>query len=393
MGVVARQVLAGLLVAILSAGVAFGQGTAIIAPVPAGIANVSGLVQFTGYDNSLQFQAGLQFGAVEYWTGMGGIAGTGGTLYASNGNLTGNVNGNFVAQNQGGFIFGNGSGTLFAVADSGGSPGAPPSFISIRPGSTTTSPTVYPAIYSTGDLSLVPAGSGNRITAADPDGTAVGGGARAAGCRDWQGPSDRSTQFQVCNGDHGVILGGQSNTITTAGATGLAFGFGNVVDGGYCWAVGNQSACDGRRGVEARTGNTFAQPGDTQITRGALSGSSVAGAAIRLTANAGVASAVNCWNLPLGKAFGGKLTLVGQDSTTIAHQVLWTSRVIIAHNNGGTMTVTNGAADAQIGSDTVTVSSTADSTNSCLNFTVTPASSTADTWWYTLEIEGAESRH
>lgn len=368
-----------------------GQGTLTIGMSP--------FQNFLFTDGSIQFSVGWQAEAAEYWDAMGGKTGAGGYLYATNGlynsdgTASGNVNGSLVAQGLGTICAGDGAGILGCFAPSAGPTGSyitiVPSNLSVAAGGSTA------AVISNGDVALVPNGVGNRITAVVPDGTTVGGVARAAGCRDWQGPSDRTTQFQVCNGDHGVILGGQSNTITAAGSRGTAMGFGNSTDGVDCNLWGNQAACDTRRDVEARAGAPFAQPGDAQIIRGSLMGSSVAGAAIRLTSTGTTAGAQNCWNLPLGKAFGGRLTLIGQDSTTAAHQVLWTNRILVVHNNGGSMTVTNGTADAVISpaSDTITVSSTADATNSCLNFTVTPTTQTGDTWWYTLELDGAEARH
>jgi hypothetical protein len=93
--------------------------------------------QFLTYDGSEQFEIGYMPGAAEFWLAQGGIAGQGGTFYATNAS-SGSVDGNFATQGHGSFWFGTGSGTALKIAD----PGAPAtSNLVVTPGTASTNAT------------------------------------------------------------------------------------------------------------------------------------------------------------------------------------------------------------------------------------------------------------
>lgn len=377
MNVVARQVLAGLLVAVLSAGVAFGQGTVVPAPV-AGVANVNGQTQFSAYDNSTQFQSGQQLGAVEYWSGMGGFQGLGATFYANNGTITGNVDGNFVAQNQGQFWFGNGSGTLFSVQDPGGTVAAS---LIVKPSATSTA-----ALISTGDLALIPSGGANRLTMGVPDNTIVGGNSRGAGAVDLQFTHAQATN--VASGPASTIVGGANNTASGNNSS-VVGGFSNLADGTWSTIVGGQNAsANGRYAVRVFSSGLFSQQGDSELAESVFRASSTGGAAVRLTGNAAAAASSTCYNLPSGKTAALSMRLAAKNITTLTHRVGWFNNAVLSRDvNLSTSTLDLGT-PVSIGTDTLTVSATADTTLGCLNFTVTPPNT--DTWHFVLTITASE---
>jgi hypothetical protein len=345
----------------------------------------AGFHMFQAYDGSPQFAVGYQLGAVEYWSGMGGFTGLGGTLYASNGTVTGNVDGNFAAQNQGQFWFGNGSGTLFAVLDPGGPVGASltakPANANASPGATTA------ALVSTGDLALVPSGGANRITVNIPDGTAVGGNNRGGGAVDLQ--FTRASAVSVCSGTNSFCAG--SNNIGS-GSNAFVGGFANLCDGSWCSMAGGQDgAVNGRYGLRVYSNGIFAGQGDAQIADGVIRGNSTAGGAIRLVANGAptnAAGSTNCVNLPAGKSAAMNLTLLGVDQSHPEKTTAWFNKGLLSRpTTAASMLFSMGTATT-LGSDTVTVSASADTTNGCLNFTVTPDNS--DTWHFALSSYNLE---
>ena len=94
-----------------------GQYDAQISVTGGGSSSSNGVLNYTAaqhnlntYDRTIQFSIGLQAGAAEYWQAQGGTTGIGGSLFATNGTLAGNVDGNIVAQNNGNLWLGSGSG-------------------------------------------------------------------------------------------------------------------------------------------------------------------------------------------------------------------------------------------------------------------------------------------
>ncbi len=345
----------------------------------------AGFHMFKAYDNTPQFGIGYQLGSVEYWSAMGGALTMGGTFYASNGTTTGNVDGNFAAQNQGQFWFGNGSGNLFSILDPGGSTGA---YIQIKPsnGQATTGGATA-AIVSTGDLALIPSGGANRITVNIPDGSNTNGNNRGSGAIDLM--FIRSTAYAVCSGPNSFCAG--SNNVGS-GSNAFVSGFSNICDGAWCSMPGGQDgAINGRYGLRAYSNGIFAQQGDAETVDGNMRGTSVSGAAIRLTANSTTATnnvnAPNCDNLPVGKTAAMNLTLVGVDQNNTAKTVAWFNKAILSRPASTTMAYAQGTA-ITLGTDTVTVVAVADTTNECLSFTVTPDNT--DTWHFSLSHFDAE---
>lgn len=342
----------------------------------------AGTHSFLAYDSTIQFQIGYQLGSAEYWNAMGGLPAGGGTLYATNGTLTGNVDGNFAAQNQGQFWFGNGAGMMFAILNPGGIVGA---YLTVKPANAQAATGGGTAsLISTGDLALVPSGSGNRVTVSVPDGTAAGGNNRGTGAVDLQ--FARTAATQVCSGANSYCVGSNN---TGSGANAFVGGNSNICDGTWCSMAGGQNgAVNGRYGVRAYSSGVFVAGGDAEITDSVFRGTSVSGAAVRLTANSTAASSTNCYNLPAGKAASLNMTLVGLDQNTLTKSTAWFNKgLLVRSTTAATTTFAMGTATT-LGSDTVTVAAVTDTTNGCLSFTTTPDNS--DTWHFVLTVNAAE---
>jgi hypothetical protein len=97
---------------------------------------------------------------------------------------------------------------------------------------------------TSGSLALVPSGSG-AITAAIPDGTAVGGNARGQYAVDLQ--SKRAFAASVAVGNYSVIVGGSGNQ--SAGAHSFAGGNDSSASGQYSFAYGNTNSASGQASV------------------------------------------------------------------------------------------------------------------------------------------------
>ncbi len=241
------------------------------------------------------------------------------------------------------------------------------------------------------------------------DSTAVGGNARGANAVDWQ--TLRNAAGQVASGLASTVGGGEFNLSTNTGSTvaggqantssgiySTAAGNGNLAQGAYSLALGNsnwatgvggavsggQFAWDrGRYGSSCFASGEFATIGDAQQCISVLRISTTGAAAVRLTADGLTASAINCINIPNNTAFGLTIDVVAFDHTTVTKSASW---------NGWTGLITRGANAASTslsmnttptpitnGSFSPTIAATADTSNGCLNISVTPPGGNTDT--------------
>lgn len=307
---------------------------------------------------------------VETLTLLSGIAGAGATLLCSS-TVSSAVACNIVAQGLGDVTFGNGAGTLASLSS-----------VPVLGGGYMT------LLGATGDMAINPSGNG-RLVMNVPDGTATGGNQRGVGALDLQ--RCRAVNTQIVGGANGAIIGGCNNSAQAPNSGGVA-GFGNNLTGSYSFYGGGiNGADDGRFATRVYSQGFLASLGDRQLAETTLSGVSTASAAVRLTGNAATASTAtkNCWNLPTGKITAVRATLAGTDFTTAAHHVGYFVNLIVFREIAGTMGIAVGTPEV-LGTDTVTVSLTADGTNSCLNATVT--ADNADTWHWTMTLYAAEAK-
>jgi hypothetical protein len=346
------------------------------------------LAFFLGPDASPNFAALSNPGAAEYWQASGNPTAFGALMLATNGTTSGNVNGYFAAQHQGTLTFGNGSGIILQTIDPGGPVGASLQILPANSAAGGPSEANQAAsLISTGDLILTPLGASGRIGVSVPDGTSVGGLSRGQFSVDLQTSAARGSSGAVASGIASCLLGGEANT-AGGGNSCVVGGFSNSVTGGYSFAGGGQNGSDeGRIAVQIHSGSIFSGGGDNQQTFSVFGNSATASASARLTTNHAAASATNCYNLIAGKTAAMQLILAGTDTTTPAHHVGWFAPALLYREAAGTMGIAVGTATT-VGTDTVTVSLTVDSTNSCLNATVTAAN--ADTWRWHLSVTASE---
>lgn len=226
-----------------------------------------------------------------------------------------------------------------------------------------------------------------------PTGTFIGGG--SAG--------------QTTNGQNSCILAGSGNA--TNGFGSCVTGQNTTVNATNEWAAGSnhttvsgasESALFGDFGNDhGRRTTMFLSPGKTntagdhQRSFGGLQAVVPGNAtAVRLTADAGAASATNCINVPNSGGYaltGAYLLAFDRTTTTKSFSAVWggsTAPHIIARSVGAGTTLVDGvtstiAADATRSNGTLTgIGATiqADTTTGCLNMTFTPPTSNTDTW-------------
>jgi hypothetical protein len=338
-------------------------------------------IPINGWDGSPQAAWGTTQGATEYTVWRGGLTGNGAVLTtASTGGTGVNVNLNIAPQGGGTVNVGNAYGQLFVFQ--------PPTVTTTGywVASSIASPAgVYLAAGPSGSINagIAPSGTGAFMLAV-PDGTATGGNARGQYAVDLQ--TYRAGNTQVATGTYAFQSGGAN---TTAGIGGASFGYGQHNSGVGSLLAGENGSDQARSFNDIMSFSYFTVPGDDQIGNTGLSGVSTGGAPIRLTADKLTAGAHNCMNVVSKETLGLRLRLIGHDYTATGHHMSW--------SNDGMLTTDGSLASAalllgtpQVLGDTATVSLTADTTNGCINATVTPANS--DTWHYVLRIDFVEAQ-
>jgi hypothetical protein len=125
-----------------------------------------------------------------------------------------------------------------------------------------------------------------------------------------------------------------------------------------------------------------------------MSGKITGSSAVRLTSDgSGVANANNCFNIPVGTIANITVSLVAHDTTSTANWYSWTEAGAVFAEPYGTSGVTFtagslGASHASAGTgSTASVSASADTTNGCLNITVSPPLLNSDTWSINAKVD------
>lgn len=186
---------------------------------------------------------------------------------------------------------------------------------------------------------------------------------------------------------------GQNNNATGGGAG--AFGQNNTASGTDGLATGFQATDRGHLYAEARAAGDFAVQGDAQIRRIVLRGTgAVSGGAVRLTADGATAGAANCVNIPNNAAFNITVDVVGLDHTSVGSNSSWGvwSGLLTRGANAASTALTMATPPTPITNGTVTgqgIAATADTTNGCLNLTMTHPTNT-DTWNYVARVATVE---
>ena len=367
-----------LIILMLSAATAMAQP----GPPPPGVVssltaiNTGFNIPILGWDGSPQGAWGTTQGADEYTLLRGGLAGDGAVVTTAGTAADVSLN---VAVKGGGVIrLGNGYGNVLTIQ--------PPT--ATVTGSWTLTTLASPAgAYllagpsGTVNAGIMPGGTG-AFTLAIPDGTATGGNARGTNAVDLV--TYRSLATQVASGNNAFQAGAAN---TTSGANAASVGYGQH-------ALGAGSFLSGVNGNdEARTSNRiqslgyFTTPGDDQFGETGLQGISTGGAAVQLTGDRAAAGNKNCMNAVVKSTVGLRMMLVGTDYTATGHHMSWINDGMLT-TDGTLATAALLLGTPRVLGDTATVALTADTTNGCINATVTPGNS--DTWHYVLRIDFTE---
>lgn len=223
-------------------------------------------------------------------------------------------------------------------------------------------------------------GSNSFVSAQLADSGVNGGNARGAHAVDLQ--QIRGSATQVASSTGGVIGGGNSNSVT--GSYAEATGLSNVASGTESRADGANANTFNGTGWDcysAAKGSGFTEACKVVLTAPGGSG------AMRLTADGtGTASAINCLDLPVaGYATTLSIQLILTDETSPGNSYSWIEPLGVLYRpttvNTTAYTTLATAVGKGVGTGTTaTVSETADTTNACLNLTVTPPAATVDKW-------------
>ena len=260
------------------------------------------------------------------------------------------------------------------------------------------------------DLLLAPKGAG-AIVADIPDGTSVGGNKRGASAVDLQ--TNRSSLTQVASGANSVIAGGSSNTASGptstvgGGSANVSSGAQSTVSGGSSNTASAGFSFVGGGGSNTASGSSSTIPGGVYATTNSLQGVFAYGfngnatgrnqmtfwggrkdttdaTTVRLTADAGTASAANQLALRNSSAFRVRGTVVARNTSTNDCKE-WTFDALIKRGANaaataivGTPSITSTFADAAASGWTIDV--TADTTNGALAINVTGAAATTVRW-------------
>jgi hypothetical protein len=246
-----------------------------------------------------------------------------------------------------------------------------------------------PSVSSVGsdtDIGLILEPKGTGAIQATTDGDT-----RGTYARDWQGL--RSTSTQVASGVNAVISGGNYNRASAA-HTVIGGGQLNIADGTYSIIPGGFRAdTRGQYGWFGFASGFFATEGDAQGGWFILRGTSIAGAAVRLTSNGGaidaVAPGINSVLIGSQRFVSFTIQIVGQKTTgAVTVGNAYFNDVLIAKEGGGTVIIYVGGSPRTLGLTLPTVGITIGG-EGLLNVTCTPGD--ADDWQFVAKLSTVEA--
>lgn len=224
---------------------------------------------------------------------------------------------------------------------------------------------------------LIPKGNG-AFTAAIPDSTATGGNARGNNAVDWQ--VARSSANQVASGNNSVVGGGSSN-IASASSSTVPGGFSNLADGNFSMAGGTRASARTRQSINCWSAGLFSATGDAQTCVTVMRVNTPNGSAARMTVDAAAAGSTNCVNIPNSTAYSIQVEVIGRNSSGPAFSAVTGASLLMSRGaNAASTAVTVSSAGTTFGTAGTTVAYTADTTNGCLNASVTPPNANGWDW-------------
>lgn len=338
------------------------------------------------WDSTPQFAYGGQFGTSEYWQGMGGNLGVGGTLFANNGTINANVDGNLVMSGTGGLFIGNAYGYMLKVQRYNTDVLA--GFFSILPSSdgsviglVADATSHFDGSKNNTGIAVAPLGTG-AFTLDIPDSTAAGGNARGTNAVDLQ--MVRSAATQVVSGSQSFMAGGGSQV---AGNGSGAVGLNHVGSGNRSFLTGDSTADLGVYGLRAHASGKITTVGDTQTNLLVMRTTTSGAALVVLTSDGLAGSNINRLILANNTSYAWNLTLKAYDSTTPANYYIYFAQGL-AHRDATSPTtsltvtvlgtpVTGNGGTGSTAAATVTAST---GTSGAVNINFTPPSANTDTW-------------
>lgn len=207
--------------------------------------------------------------------------------------------------------------------------------------------------------------------------------------------------YSVCIGGSGSIGSGFGSFATGQNATAsgldafVAGGFGNTASGSTGYASGADATDRGRYGSQAFASGDFSAVGDSQVGRFVLRGTGASsGGTIRLTADAAAPGSANCVNIPNNTVFQIAIYTAGIDHTSVGSNTEWGAwnGLLTRGANAASTAIKMDTTPTPQTNGTVTgqaISATADTTQGCLNLTITHPTNT-DTWNYVARVETVE---
>lgn len=238
------------------------------------------------------------------------------------------------------------------------------------------------------------------------------------------GPTGYGTQGIIigvgqANGSGAVALGGGAslangqnsfatgpgNNITSNGNGSAALNHNNVVSSQYALAAGDTNTISGNDGfIFGFSGNDhgailaethgcvkFTTNGDCQWQQFFLRGTGNTGGAIRLTSDGNAPSFFNCANLPINSTYSLNVTVVATDHTTVGNNETWQNwgMLLTTGASVGTTALVKASTPTPLSNgSTSSISVTADTSEGCLNISVTPPNS--DVWNVNSTIQATQ---
>jgi hypothetical protein len=227
---------------------------------------------------------------------------------------------------------------------------------------------------------------GSNNTANGPDDTAIGFSNNSTGI----GTTAIGYGNSV-SGSQSVAMG-LSNTVS--GTQNTALGIANSATGSYSVVTGSYASDRGRIGANCAASGAIGAVGDAQYCSLLLRTVSTSTSTTRLTSDGNAAAGGNCINIPANQNYTIEATLTGVDETTSGNlaSAVGIRGLLYRVGTGNAVWVSGSTGTAQgIGTGASLVPAlSVDTTNQCLNFSVTPPN--ADSWHWDARVQTVEER-
>jgi hypothetical protein len=208
----------------------------------------------------------------------------------------------------------------------------------------------------------------------------------------------------ICNAGAGSNSASGTGAIVNGGFGNTAAGYHSVVSGGdsnyvggaYSAAPGGQQSNDrSRYGVECFSSKANVTASDAQFCDTVLHGIGSSTTAIRVTSDGATAGSADCVNIPSNAMYVLTINVAILDFTNTTKNATyneWTGVMSRTTGVGTTaLTMNTTPTPIQNGTFAPTISATADTTNACLNLSITPPAANTDTIHVVAHVHTVEA--